>query len=363
MAKCIGCGRQSPEISETLALCVECLRTGGERWHEHILAVHAMVRARFGLPAAPPATEDGRSCHLCVHTCQMGEGERSYCGLRENQGGQLVGGQSTAGLVDWYHDPLPTNCVADWVCPGGTGAGYPDYAHRSGPEIGHTNLAVFYRACTFNCLFCQNWHFRQPVHKTTTPGELAAAVHRRTACLCFFGGDPTPQLPHAVKASRLAREANKGRILRICWETNGSMAGQWLEQMVELSLESGGCLKFDLKAWSKDLHIALCGVSNERTLENFRRAAKYRSQRPVPPLLVASTLLVPGYIDAKEVGAIARFIASIDPEIPYALLSFAPQFMMKDLPTTSRAQALACRAAAKEAGLTNVRLGNPWLLS
>jgi len=63
------------------------------------------------------------------------------------------------GKLSWYHDPLPTNCVADWVCSGGTGAGYPKYAHCPGPELGYSNLAVFFHACTFNCLYCQNWHF------------------------------------------------------------------------------------------------------------------------------------------------------------------------------------------------------------
>lgn len=363
MAQCIGCGRSSPEISQTLGLCVDCIRTGGGRWRGHVLAVHAQVRARFQLPPIPPATEGGRTCHLCVHTCRMGEGERSYCGLRRNQDGHLVGGRSAQGLLDWYHDPLPTNCVADWVCPGGTGAGYPDYAHCRGPETEHTNLAVFYRACTFDCLFCQNWHFREPSPRSATPAELAAAADERTACICYFGGEPTPQLPHAVNTSRLARQASAGRIVRICWETNGSMSAAGLKQMVNLSLESGGCLKFDLKAWNEDLHIALCGVSNKRTLENFGRAAEYRARRPVPPLLVASTLMIPGYVASQEVGAIARFICGIDSGIPYALLAFAPQFMMRNLPTTSRTQARACLAAARDAGLTNVRLGNPWLLS
>jgi len=41
---------------------------------------------------------------------------------------------------------------------------------------------------------------------------------------------------------------------------------------------------------------------------------------------------VPGYVDAEEVGLIARFIAEVDPRIPYTLLAFAPHFYMQDLP-------------------------------
>jgi pyruvate formate lyase activating enzyme len=136
-----------------------------------------------------------------------------------------------------------------------------------------------------------------------------------------------------------------------------------LRQAANLSLESGGCIKFDLKSWSEELHIALTGASNKRTLENFRLLAEYAQKRPSPPFLIASTLLVPGHINGEEVSGIASFIASLSPDIPYALLAFHPQFMMCDLPPTSRRHARECMSAAKAQGLRNVRLGNLHLLS
>jgi pyruvate formate lyase activating enzyme len=135
-----------------------------------------------------------------------------------------------------------------------------------------------------------------------------------------------------------------------------------LRQMVELSLNSGGCIKFDLKAWSEPIHIALCDVSNKRTLDNFRLLAGYTRLRPSPPLLVASTLLIPGYVGKEEVARIAGFISSLDPDIPYALLAFHPDFLMTDLPVTSRCQATECLDAARAVGLSRVRLGNIHLL-
>jgi pyruvate formate lyase activating enzyme len=133
--------------------------------------------------------------------------------------------------------------------------------------------------------------------------------------------------------------------------------------MMDLSLQSGGCLKFDLKAMDPNIHYALCGVSNERTLENFSRAAQRIAERPQPPPLIASTLLVPGYIDAQEVKAIASFIAKLDPNIPYALLGFHGDFLITDLPRTSWEQANRCLEAAKEAGLKRVRIGNTHILT
>jgi pyruvate formate lyase activating enzyme len=299
-----------------------------------------------------------------VNECRIPEGAAGYCGLRKNVRGRLEGVTADQGRLSWYHDPLPTNCVADWVCPGGTGAGYPAWAYRPGPERGYTNLAVFFEACSFDCLYCQNWHFRnESLSGAVRSAEsLAASVDDTTACICFFGGDPAPQLPFALQAARLARERNPGRILRICWETAGAMAPELLDSMVDMALSSGGCIKVDLKAWDPSLHRALTGNSNERSLDNFRRAASRMGDRPDPPLLIASTLLVPGYIDEQEVGRLARFLADIDPNIPYSLLGFHPQFFLSELPPTSKSQAYSCLETARGQGLTNVRIGNRQVL-
>ena len=367
MVKCLSCGRSSRLISQALPVCLNCIRSRFDQIRPWIEKAHRTSRLDFGLPTKPPRDEAGVRCRICVNQCQIPEGERGFCGLRENRGGRLfhLGGTRERGVVSWYHDPLPTNCVADWVCPGGSGTGYPRYSYRRGAEYGYENLAVFYEACSFDCLYCQNWHFRKrkPSEGTRTAAELAAAVRERTACICYFGGDPTPQLAHAIAASRLALKKAEGRILRICWETNGSMHRGLLREIAQLSLSSGGCIKFDLKTFDERLNFALCGVSNRQTLENFRLLAGLSPKRPDPPLLVASTLLVPGYIDRKEISKIARFISSLDPTIPYTLLAFYPCFYMHDLPRTSRRHAEESLQAAKETGLKRVKIGNLYLLS
>ena len=96
---------------------------------------------------------------------------------------------------------------------GRNGAGYPEYAYCSGPEYGYKNLAVFFHACSFNCLYCQNWHFRK---ETLSPfiisvDELVSDVDEKTSCICYFGGDPAPQTPFALRVSKLAIEQKKGR--------------------------------------------------------------------------------------------------------------------------------------------------------
>ncbi len=321
------------------------------------------------MPPKPPRDPEGIPCGVCSNNCKIGTGEKGFCGLVLNKEGQLdrIGGTVDKGILQWYYDPLPTNCVAWWFCPGCTGAGYPKYARMPGTETGYTNLAVFYGACSLDCLYCQNWQYRNlaaTFNPVISAEDLAAKVDNRVSCICYFGGDPSVQMPHALKTSQLAlrRAMDEGRILRICWETNGYWKKESALKAAELSYVSGGNIKFDLKTWNENLNIALCGVSNVPTLEQFKKIGeKYFKRRSGLPILTASTLLVPGYVDIEEVCGLASFIAEIDPKIPYTLLAFCPQYVITDLPTTSQDLAHQCRNVA-EKHLENVRIGNAWLL-
>lgn len=366
MPTCRLCGLSGIFISGKLGICLQCIRERPNEALEITSKIHEESRERFGLPPRPPKDRSGINCGGCMNKCVIGPGSRGFCGLTFNIEGRLI---KREGILEWYYDPLPTNCVAAWFCAGCTGAGYPKYAYTRGPEIGYHNLAVFYGACSYDCLYCQNWHYRDlasRIEPIVSAESLASKVDERTSCICYFGGDPSPQMGHAIKASELALERAKkeGRILRICWETNGYMTRSAMEKASLLSLESGGTVKFDLKAYDDNLNRAMCGVSNKPTLDNFKFVGeKFFGERLDPPLLTASTLLVPGYVDKEEAQKLAEFIASLDPRIPYALLAFYPCYVMNDLPTTRRKHAYECLDVAKKAGLQNVRIGNVHLLS
>lgn len=364
MSRCRQCQIESDLISSPLELCVHCIREHYSQLRPHIDEVHAQVKKSYGLPPRPPQSVDGLPCSLCMNQCKISEHEVGYCGTRYEKEGKLWGGGPDEGHFSSYYDALPTNCVADWVCPGGTSSGFPRFSHAKTEEWGFKNLAVFFKTCTFNCLYCQNWHYREESLSKgkSGPNAIADRADEKTSCICYFGGDPTPQLRYAIEASKIALEKKKGEILRICWETNGSMNEKLLDEAADISFGSGGCVKFDIKAWNEEVHNALCGVSNRKTLSNFERLAGRVKQRPDPPFLIASTLLVPGYIDEEEVANIARFIAGLNPEIPYSLLGFHPQFYMKDLPRTSLKHAQRCLKAAQESGLKRLKIGNLHLL-
>ncbi|MFO7798004.1 MAG: radical SAM protein, partial [Promethearchaeia archaeon] len=110
------------------------------------------------------------------------------------------------------------------------------------------------------------------------------------------------------------------------------------------------------------LNYALCGVSNKRTLDNFKFLAEnYFGTRNGVPEMSGCTLLVPGYINHEEVEKIAKFVSLIDSKIPYSLLVFHPDYQMYDLPITSKKQAYKCLEVAQNY-LENVHLGNKFLL-
>jgi pyruvate formate lyase activating enzyme len=316
---------------------------------------HKQLRIKQNLVSCIP--DKGKVvCPDCGNHCRLDEGEIGFCNLRIAEHGTVVHRFLGKAIVSWYFDPLPTNCVADWVCPVTKGDPTFTYARR------FNNLAVFYGSCNSDCLFCQNDSFREMMAKggpLMTPKELAAVANDRTACVCYFGGDPSCNPVHSLETSNLLYDK---RQVRVCYETNGNMSRKWVTQIADIVEKSGGTIKFDLKALSPRLYTALTGMSNTTVLNNFRFLSKKGLERD-GEFLVASILLVPGYVGISEVQKLCEFIKECDPTIPTALLGFHPHHAMSDLPRTSRAHANAAKSVAADVGLTNVRIGNMGLLS
>jgi pyruvate formate lyase activating enzyme len=358
--ECVLC--KKGKASKELKVCVDCIREGDRREDaiSYAKKAHRRIRAEYDLPEEPPRsrTEGGIICDLCSNECRMKEGERSYCGLKENINGQLKSiVPKDHGMLHAYVDWLPTNCCAAWFCPGSS-------------QPGKVNIAVFFYGCNFDCIFCQNASHKElglgaRVGKIISVNDFVSSVKRKDEnqytkvyCVCFFGGSPEPQLPFAIRASEMLLAEKK---VRICWEWNGCGNRNLVKKAAEISFRSGGIVKFDLKAFDPNLSLALSGVPNRRAFENFEIIAEEFFEGSSPPVLTATTLLVPWYVDEKEVEGIASFIASVNPDIPYSLLVFHPDFHMRDMPITPRKQVERCYEAAKR-HLKKVNIGNKYLL-
>ncbi|GAB4307177.1 MAG: radical SAM protein [Promethearchaeota archaeon] len=344
--------------------------------------VDALVTRAHPKPRGTPGHVAGgivKNCRLCANGCRIPPGGRGACGARWNDGRRVtpVAGPSRA-LLTWYLDSNPTNCCLAYCCPATTGSDDPQFSITNrGPERGTFNLAVFLWGCNFDCLFCQNPGHREawrvdpsgcggtgiPSPSVGVPDLLAVLrSHPEVTCVCFFGGSPEPHLSFTIRLARAAREAFPGRVLRFCWEWNGAGHPALVDRCAELARETGGIVKFDLKAFHPNVHRALCGVGNERTLENFARVAKtYPRAAQRHPVVGATTPLVSHHVDEAEVEALAEFVAACDPYAPYSLLVFHPDDRTRDLPVTPLEQARAAVKAARK-HLPHARLGNAALL-
>jgi pyruvate formate lyase activating enzyme len=338
-------------ISKSIGICSVCISSDVQSIAQQ---THEVLRKRDGLVPAVPKN-GSIICSECGNHCELNEGDLGFCNTRIATSSKVVSRYPGQAIVSWYFDPLPTNCVADWVCP----------VNRE-RELGTgskrlKNLAVFYGSCNSDCLFCQNTSYRTMMAKgepLLTPQELANVVDDYTACVCFFGGDPSCNSAHSLETSKLL---NEKKHVKVCYETNGNISTKWLDRIVKIITKTGGTLKFDIKAVSPKLYRAMTGISNSVMLSNLKKLSKMKRDRQ-NEFLVTSILLVPGYVDLPEVRRICKFIAEGDVTIPTALLGFYPHHAMSDLPRTSRAHAKAALEVAEDEGLTNVRVGNLGLL-
>ncbi|MGD9395125.1 MAG: radical SAM protein [Candidatus Thorarchaeota archaeon] len=338
-------------ISQSIGICSECIRNGLQSIAQK---THETLRVRDRLVPSVP-THGSTTCDDCGNHCRLNEGDIGFCNIRIVKDGRVIDRYTDQAVVSWYFDPLPTNCVADWVCP---------VTSERDLGFGHKrlkNLAVFYGSCNSDCLFCQNASYRTMMAKgkpLLTPQELANAADDYTACVCYFGGDPACNPSHSLETSRLL---NEEKHVRVCYETNGNISKKWLDSIASVVANTGGTFKFDIKAVTPEVYRTLTGVSNSVMLRNFKELSAMKRDRE-GEFLVASVLLVPGYVDIPEVKRICSFIAENDTTIPTALLGFSPHHAMSDLPRTSRAHAQAALDTANDEGLTNVRVGNLGLL-
>lgn len=88
-------------------------------------------------------------------------------------------------------------------------------------------------------------------------------------------------------------------------------------------LEYTDSLGVSIKAITPELHLNYTGKSNSNVLSNFRALHKAGYKMSV------ATVLIPGYIDVREIEKIAKFITSVDHDI---YLNILPYFKAGDNP-------------------------------
>ena len=146
----------------------------------------------------------------------------------------------------------------------------------------------------------------EPPRRFLSLNELMSLIEDKEIKYAIFMGTEAsldPDLPRLAKA--LHQKFNCHNILL----TNGVVLTD-MEHIDEIIVS--------IKAISDDLHKDYTGRSNKKVLQNFVKI--YRAGKK----LQAETVLIPDYVDATEVEHIARFVASVDPEITLRVDAYFP---------------------------------------
>jgi len=160
--------------------------------------------------------------------------------------------------------------------------------------------------CNFRCIGCSYKLRKVKEGKKLTPEEVINALKKlNIRRVHFIGGEPT--LCPDIKVIAEFCHEKLGIRTKIGHSTGWNMPPEHIDEM-----------NITIKAYTVDLHKKYTGVSNRRVLSNFRKIYK----RGV--VLSASTVLIPGMIDANEIERIARFISDIDPMIPFHITGYIP---------------------------------------
>ncbi len=279
-------------------------------------------------------------CHLCAHRCRIRPGLRGICGVRENRGGTLVTLVADRVISDEI-DPIEKK----------------PFFHFLPGTLAYSIATV---GCNFHCLFCQNyvisqWPRERPgplPGEPARPGQIVAAA-RAAGCrsIAYTYTEPTIFFELALETSRLAVTAG----LRNLFVTNGYMTREALE-LVAPVLHGANV---DLKSFSDRYYRKVCGATLAPVLETIR------AMRELGVWVEVTTLVIPGLNDGDdELAALAGWLASLDPDMPWHVSAFFPAYRMTDVPPTPPPTLHRAARIGRRAGLRYVYTGNvpgdPW---
>lgn len=274
-------------------------------------------------------------CALCAHRCNIADGKRGICQVRENRGGKLkslVYGK----LIAQHVDPIEKKPIFHML-PG---------SHA---------YSIATVGCNFKCRYCQNADIAQmPAdHQgairglAATPDEVvAAAVAADCRSIAYTYTEPTVFFEFALDVAHRARAAG----LRNIFVTNGYLSAEALDLLLPV-LDAANV---DLKAFSEDFYRDTCAARLAPVKETLKR------MKAGGVHLEVTTLLIPGLNDAPDdLRASARFLAEdLGPETPWHISRFRPTYRMTDRTATPLETLNKAREVGMAAGLRYVYIGN-----
>lgn len=273
-------------------------------------------------------------CILCRQDCVIAPSKFGFCGVRENDGGKLfthVYGEVIAANAD----PIEKKPLYHFL-------------------PGSRSFSIATPGCNFRCGFCQNWQISQISKRRgpelagmkLSPQEIVERAQREN-CLsvAYTYTEPTIFFEYAYDAAKAVKEAGLYNV----FVTNGFMTAEALKT-IHPYLDA---CNVDLKAFSEAFYKKTCHGHLQPVLDSIRL------MRELGIWVEVTTLVIPDQNDSvEELRGIARFLSEVDPQIPWHISRFHPDYQFTDSsPTPLEILRAACKLG-KEEGLAYIYIGN-----
>jgi pyruvate formate lyase activating enzyme len=268
-------------------------------------------------------------CLTCERRCVIPEGERGWCGTRENRGGILH------TLIYGAVSSLSSNPIEK----------KPLYHFHPGSVA----LTAGSYSCNFTCPWCQNWHIskRSPSGNRFIAPEEFVRQAQQQGCqgTSISFNEPTLSLEWSLDVFPLAHEAG----LYNTYVTNGYMTVEALGLLIEADLDA---MNVDVKGDSAAVR-QYCQADVEVVWRNCQAA------RRAGVWVEITTLVIPGVNDASDVlrSIAERIVDDVGPDTPWHLSRYFPAYRFDRSPTPVSTLERA-REIGTKARLRYVYLGN-----
>jgi pyruvate formate lyase activating enzyme len=271
-------------------------------------------------------------CELCPRKCKVGDQERGFCGVRENQGGvyyTLVHGRPCTAHVD----PIEKK---------------PFYHFLPGT----TAFSLATAGCNLNCKFCQNWEIsqarpEQTNNATLPPQDLIKAVQRhQSPTIAYTYSEPVVFYEYMYDSAILSRRHG----IR-----NVAISAGYIEKkpLIELC-KVLDAVKIDLKAYTESYYQDICRGKLKPVLEGLETLADQKMWTEIVYLVVPT--LNDNMADIKKMSLWIR--QRLGANVPLHFSRFYPMYQLKNLPPTPVSTLERARQTARDAGLKYVYIGN-----
>jgi pyruvate formate lyase activating enzyme len=272
-------------------------------------------------------------CNLCNHACIIADGKTGICGVRQNRSGILVS-LVYERLIARNIDPIEKKPLFHFL-------------------PGSRSYSIATVGCNFKCRFCQNSDISQmPSDRGVIEGYrmpvasiVDEAAESRCSSISYTYTEPTVFFELAVDAARLA----SARGIKNVFVSNGYMSRSCLDYIGK-DLHAANV---DLKAFSDRFYKEQCGAKLRPvldTLEHMKRLGVW---------VEVTTLLIPGLNDSPdELRSLAKYLVSLDADIPWHISRFHPRYRMTAVDSTPAESIRQARDIGYEEGLHYVYTGN-----